>query len=107
MNICVMCGKEVSTERFTSVKAACPHCDGDLHVCLNCRFYSKASHNQCLEARAEFQRSRDRANFCEYFEYRDSPAPSRSARGGDLSIGGGSADSKDDVKKKFDDLFKD
>ena len=106
MKVCVMCGKEVSVERFVSVKADCPHCGGDLHICLNCRFHSPSSHNQCAEPKAEFQRTRDRANFCEFFEFRDCAPKPRGARGGDLSIGGG-ADSKEDAKKKFDSLFKD
>lgn len=104
MKVCVMCGKQISIERFVPRKASCQHCGGDLHICLNCKHYSPSSHNQCIETKAEFQRSRDRANFCEYFDYRDSLAKPRSSTGGDLSMGGGGAE---DVKNKFDDLFKD
>ncbi len=107
MKVCVMCGKEVSIERFVSHKATCPQCGGDLHICINCRFHAPSSHNQCAEPRAEHQRTRDRANFCEFFEFRDSAPKSRGARGGDLSIGGGGTQDKEDARKKFEDLFKD
>ena len=67
MKVCVLCGREVEMDKYFSRKTVCPHCKGDLHICLNCRFYSETSHNKCLETKAEFQRSRDRANFCDYF----------------------------------------
>ena len=44
--------------------------------------------------KAEFQRSRDKANFCDYFQFNEGGAD------------GGSDDSKDSAKKAFDDLFK-
>ena len=93
MKICFLCKKEVEIEKYFSRKSTCPHCKGDLHICLNCRFYSETSHNKCLEPKAEFQRSRDKANFCDYFVFRDgaSAAPS--------------GNSQEDAKKKFDDLF--
>jgi hypothetical protein len=94
MKICVFCKKEIEVDRYFSRKATCPYCKGDLHVCLNCRFYSETSHNKCLEPKAEFQRVRDKANFCDYFLFREmSSAPS-------------SGREKDDARKKFDDLFK-
>ena len=68
-------------------------CGGDLHICLNCKFYSETSHNKCIEPKAEFQRVRDRANFCDFFAFRAS-ASSKSS--GD----------KEDVIKKLEDLFK-
>lgn len=95
MKICTLCNKEVEVDKFFGRKSECPHCGGDLHICLNCRFYSETSHNKCIEPKAEFQRARDKANFCDYFQYRDSgSAPS------------GRAEPADDVKKKFESLFK-
>lgn len=95
MNVCALCGKGVEVGREMSRKETCPSCGGDLHICLNCRFYSETAHNKCLETKAEFQRSRDRANFCDYFKYRE-------GTGG----GGASSETKDAAKKAFDDLFK-
>ncbi len=91
---CALCGSAVEAGREMSRKETCPSCSGDLHICLNCRFYSEAAHNKCIETKAEFQRSRDKANFCDYFQFNEGGA------------GGGSDDSKDSAKKAFDDLFK-
>ncbi len=71
MKVCALCGKKVEVDKYFSRKATCLSCGGDLHICLNCRFYSETSHNKCLEPKAEFQRSRDRANFCDYFIFRE------------------------------------
>ena len=71
MKVCALCGKKVETDKYFSRKSICADCRGDLHICLNCRFYSETSHNKCLEPKAEFQRSRDRANFCDYFIFRE------------------------------------
>lgn len=95
MNICALCGKEVVVDKFFSRKTACTHCGGDLHICLNCRFYSETSHNKCLEPRAEFQRSREKANFCDYFVFSEGVPDKK-----------GGIDEKEEAKKKFEDLFK-
>lgn len=95
MHVCVLCGKEVEIERKLPRKSTCPACGGDLHICLNCRFYSETSHNKCLEPKAEYQRTRERANFCDYFQYREGPG-----------AGGESEADKEEARRKFDDLFK-
>lgn len=94
MNICALCKKEVQSDKYFSRKSSCPHCKGDLHVCLNCRFYSVSSHNKCIEPKAEFQRVRDKANFCDYFVFKEG------------SSAGDSGKSQDGARKKFDDLFR-
>jgi len=93
MKICAFCGKQVDIDKYFSRKSACPKCGGDLHICLNCRFYSETSHNKCLEPKAEFQRLRDKANFCDYFAFKESASSSTSKE-------------KEDVMKKLNDLFK-
>ena len=92
MTVCVLCGKEVQIDKYFSRKSACPKCGGDLHICLNCRFYSEKSHNKCIETKAEFQRSRDKANFCDYFVFR--------------VVTVSSSQNKEDALKKLNDLFK-
>lgn len=58
------------------------------------------SHNKCLEPKAEFQRTRDKANFCDYFVFtEDSP---RRKETGEAA----SPKETDNTKKRFDDLFK-
>ncbi|MBI4685983.1 MAG: hypothetical protein HY755_12425 [Nitrospirae bacterium] len=94
MKICASCKKEVEIDHHFSRKAICPMCSGDLHACLNCRFYSEKSHNKCLEPKAEFQRSRDKANFCDYFIFRETS---------DLT----SADrATEEARKRLENLFK-
>lgn len=96
MKICALCGKKVEIDEYFSRRSSCPHCGEDLHICLNCRHYTESSREWCLEPRAELPRTRDKANFCDWFRYREG--------GGKES--GKAGDSKDDIKKQFDDLFK-
>jgi hypothetical protein len=94
VKVCALCKKEVVVDKYFSRKSTCPHCQGDLHICLNCRFYSETSHNKCLEPKAEFQRVRDGATFCDYFvfgEGREQASP----KGGN-----------EDARRRFDDLFR-
>jgi predicted RNA-binding Zn-ribbon protein involved in translation (DUF1610 family) len=93
MKVCALCGKEVDTDKYFSRKSSCPKCGGDLHICLNCRFYSEKSHNKCIEPKAEFQRSRDKSNFCDYFIFKESASSSTGRE-------------KEDVMKNLNDLFK-
>jgi predicted RNA-binding Zn-ribbon protein involved in translation (DUF1610 family) len=93
MKACAFCGKKIETDKYFSRKSTCPDCGGDLHICLNCRFYSETSHNKCLEPKAEFQRSRDKANFCDYFIFREATSSS-------------SVKEKDEAIKRLEELFK-
>jgi len=68
MGTCYRCRGELSFEAKVSREAICPACSSDVHVCANCRFYDRSSHNQCREPAAEFVRDKERANFCEFFE---------------------------------------
>ncbi len=94
MKICALCSKHLDIDKYFDRKATCLHCKGDLHICLNCRFYSETAHNKCLEPKAEFQRSRDKANFCDYFVFREGQTRS------------GSPKEKADALKRLDGLFK-
>lgn len=92
MYTCSLCRKEIEVDKFVSRKSTCPRCSGDLHICLNCKFYSETSHNKCLEPRAEFQRTRDKANFCDYFVFMEGPSASTPDR--------------DAALQRFNDLFR-
>ena len=92
MNVCALCNSDVQIDKYFTRKSTCPKCGGDLHICLNCKFYSPTSHNKCLETKAEFQRNRDKANFCDYFVFKE-------------SVGSASSREKDDARKKLDELF--
>jgi len=95
MKTCALCGKKVVVDEYFNRRSACPSCGGDLHICLNCRNYSESSREWCLEARAELPRTRDKANFCDWFHYRGGGKPSGAPEG-----------AKEDARRKFDDLFK-
>ncbi len=97
--ICGLCNKEMTTEKFFSRKSICPACGGDLHICLNCKFFSENFHNKCLEPKAEFQRTRDRANFCDFFVYRQDTSASGKA-------GATPGNAIEEARKKLDALFK-
>lgn len=90
---CSLCARAIKVEGDIARKTVCPKCGGDLHICLNCRFYSETSHNKCLEPRAEYQRTRDKANYCDWFQPRKDKG------------GGPTEDEKDGARKKLDSLF--
>lgn len=93
---CALCGSQVDAGRDMSRRETCRSCGGDLHICLNCRFYSTSAHNNCIETKAEHQRHRDKANFCDYFQL------GTGSSGADK----GEPDAKAEAKRKLDDLFK-
>jgi hypothetical protein len=55
--------------------AVCPACDRDLKVCLNCEFYSPGSHWDCRESITDPVAEKDKANFCDWFRFKNSTAP--------------------------------
>jgi predicted RNA-binding Zn-ribbon protein involved in translation (DUF1610 family) len=93
MKTCSLCGKQVEVDKYFSRKSVCPKCGGDLHICMNCRFFSERAHNKCIEPKADFQRTRDKANFCDYFSFAEREASSSDA-------------AKSDAIKRLEDLFK-
>jgi len=93
MKKCSLCGRRIEIDKYFSRKSSCPFCGGDLHICLNCTFYSETSHNKCREPKAEFQRSRDKANFCDFFSFK-------------LSSSASAGQDKAGALKALEDLFK-
>ncbi len=91
MKACFHCKKALDIADRPGRGDACPHCSSDLKACLNCRFHDGAASNECREPSAENVAVKDRANFCEFFEFRDTDA------------GGGP---KDDPMQRLKDLFK-
>jgi len=87
---CFHCSREIELDSKPARGDECPGCASDLKVCLNCRFYDPAAHNQCREPVAESVAVKDRANFCEHFEC----AEPRDVR------------DESEAMKKLEDLFK-
>jgi hypothetical protein len=74
MRVCHFC-KAVLDETAKVYRASiCPSCSKELKICLNCRFYSPGAHWECLESIPEPVTDKERSNFCDYFQFRDSPA---------------------------------
>ena len=65
---CYHCCFENSYDCIIGLRDECQKCTRDLHSCVNCRFYSKSSANECREPRADKVLEKDRANFCDFFE---------------------------------------
>lgn len=93
---CFHCRAVLQFEALPGRSASCDSCHSDVRVCLNCRHYDAQSYNECREPVAERVVDKDRRTFCDYF----SPAPT----GNDPRAQ--QTNTKADVLKKLDDLFK-
>jgi len=71
MKKCHRCHHRLTIESAVGRREVCPFCGVDLHACLNCRFYELGVYNDCREPSAERVVHKDRANFCDYFRFRD------------------------------------
>lgn len=71
--MCYFCGQSFTGDKVYR-NTTCSKCGKDLHSCLNCRFYDQGSHWDCRESVSEEVADKERANFCEYFEYADKAA---------------------------------
>jgi len=72
MRLCHFCGVEIDEKMQIFRSSTCPSCDKDLKICYNCRFYSAGAHWNCLESIPEPVRDKDRSNFCDYFQFKES-----------------------------------
>ena len=106
MHVCHFCKTAVENPREVFRDSTCPSCHHDLKICLNCRFYSPGAHWDCSETIDEPVRDKDRANFCSFFSFRDSPAQGStgSAPGSKPSA---KPDPKEQARRKLDKLFGD
>lgn len=66
---CVFCQTEIEVSGRVGSREVCPKCGRDLHSCLQCRFYDEDAHHECKEPQAEWVEDKDRANYCEWFEF--------------------------------------
>ena len=72
MRVCYFCGGVIDDSLRIYRETTCPNCGRDLKICYNCAFYSPGSHWDCVESITEPVREKDKANFCEYFRFKDS-----------------------------------
>jgi predicted RNA-binding Zn-ribbon protein involved in translation (DUF1610 family) len=70
MKTCYKCGTTIELEKV-SRRDECPKCGSDLRVCLNCAFYGESKANACMESQAEPVKEKDRANYCDFFRFKE------------------------------------
>ncbi len=71
MRACHFCGRQVPEGERIYRNSSCAGCGRDLKICLNCRFYSPGAHWDCSETIHDPVADKERANFCEFFQFRD------------------------------------
>jgi hypothetical protein len=71
MKVCQHCGKEVTLPSGIQRTDSCPSCLSELKCCLNCRFFDPRASHECREPQADWVIEKARANFCEFFEFRE------------------------------------
>lgn len=94
MNICHACKNTLSLDGKPGRRDECPHCRADLYCCLNCTFHDRSAPKQCREPIAELVKDKAKANFCDYFTYKNVSGPGAD----DVQRG--------KTRKTLDDLFK-
>jgi hypothetical protein len=99
MKVCHRCGQEVKLLSELQRTDSCGHCLSDLKCCLNCRFFDPGANNQCREPQAEWCPEKEKANFCEFFEFREVSRLSLPGLGGAQSEAAR-------ARSAFDSLFK-
>jgi len=99
MKVCHRCGRDIQLLSGLQRTHSCPYCRSDLKCCANCRFFDPAMNNQCREPQAEWTPEKEKANFCEFFDFREVSAIGRPGLGGAQSEQARS-------RAAFDGLFK-
>lgn len=94
MKACHRCGRELKIGAEVARNDSCPGCYSDLKCCLNCRLHDPGAHNQCREPQAEWQTDKEKANFCEFFDFRET-----------ASLGHSETGRPPDARAAFDALF--
>jgi hypothetical protein len=77
MKECFFCGHSLAEGERVYRSSTCSHCGKDLKICRNCRFYSPGVHWDCSESIQDPVHDKERANFCEFFQFREGPSQGR------------------------------
>jgi hypothetical protein len=75
MRTCARCGNEIDPKLDIMRSSSCSRCRADLRSCLNCVFYKPGAHWDCRETIQEPVSDKEKANFCDFFRFRDSVPP--------------------------------
>ncbi len=74
MKTCHHCGKELQVQGKIGRTEECAFCKADLHCCRNCSFLDPSRSKQCREPAADLVREKAKANFCDFFSFREGPS---------------------------------
>lgn len=66
---CFNCGNKWILANAPGRRDTCENCDTDFRCCYNCIHHDPIVAHQCRERRAEPVQEKDRANYCEYFDF--------------------------------------
>ncbi len=66
---CFNCGREWTLATLPGRRDNCEECSTDFRCCRNCTHFDPIIAHQCRERRAEPVQEKDRANYCEYFDF--------------------------------------
>ena len=66
---CFNCGREWTLSTAPGRRDECEDCKTDFRCCRNCVHHDFTVAHQCRERRAEPVQEKDRANYCEYFDF--------------------------------------
>ena len=94
-------------EEKIGFRAQCEKCLIDLHVCVNCRHYSRGKPNDCNIPGTDFVADRERANFCEDFSPLKAVKEKSSKTHEDVAKTLFGENDPSDTIKSFDSLFQD
>ena len=90
---CHKCSTEWEGLNQPGTRQECPECGYDMHVCLNCKFYDTSKPNQCSAGVDEVVLNKEKANFCDEFQFKQS--------GAKITAGGSTAKAKQTWEKLF------
>ena len=66
---CFNCGREWTLSTAPGRRDECEDCKTDFRCCRNCVHHDFVVAHQCRERRSEPVQEKDRANYCEYFDF--------------------------------------
>jgi len=119
MKRCQKCGEEWTRREQPGFKEVCPKCMSHLHSCVNCKLYNPSA-DRCSSVTAECTADRQGLNYCEEFQFRDTPTnanhrttDARTSAGrtqttlgfDEPATGTNSSGKGSSARKKFDKLF--
>ncbi|MBK7142068.1 MAG: hypothetical protein IPH75_08315 [bacterium] len=98
--MCWSCGKPTGITGKVFRNDTCPHCNADMRCCRGCRHFDPTRRFQCRETIESNIVEKEKSNFCDVYQFREVIK-----KAGGVSTQG--PETKDNRKKKFDDLFND